>query len=97
MVEPKHTPGPWAVDPYPNGLCGVTAPEGDYRATIGVAYCAGYDSKATATLFAAAPELAEALRGFVRNRANIKADDPFDGPLSRLMDMSEAALAKAGL
>lgn len=37
-------------------------------------------------------EMRKILEGFVKNRAWIKTEEPFNGALSRLMDMAEEAI-----
>lgn len=54
------------------------------------------EQRAIERLFAASFNLLDCLRGFVRNRAVIHADEPFVDPLHRLFNQSEEALEAAG-
>lgn len=55
------------------------------------------EAKARIELGAPAPddEALEVLRAFLKNKGVIKAEDPFVGALSRLMDMAADVVAKA--
>ncbi len=87
----KHTPGPWVVDDVYNL---ITADNGN----VEIAAChsgRGADAKANAQLISAAPELLEALKGFVLNKAHLSVDDHFNGPFRRLLELSEQLIEKA--
>lgn len=54
------------------------------------------EQRAIERLFAGSFAMMDALRGFVRNRAVIHADEPFTTPLERLFAMAEDALERVG-
>lgn len=71
MSEAKHTPGPWCVQPVPDGGMTAVLQEGDgYESDdqsswpnggFDIAECFGPAQEANARLIAAAPEMLEAL------------------------------------
>ena len=64
MSAAKHTPGPWTAQKSSNALYGehwhATVPKGDERVRL-----TEPSTEADARLIAAAPDMLEALRGFV--------------------------------
>ena len=96
----EHSPVPWTVDLEPSvsqlldvidadgGVVCRTSPT--FGENLGLEPALG-----NARLMAAAPELLDALKGFVVNRANIRADDYLQPVLDKLFDLAEAAVAKA--
>ncbi len=102
----KHTPGPWSVQttqrPHVAGHWREIVAD---KLVVAEVYeddephepysPLPKEAEANARLIAAAPELLEALKGFALNRAHLRTEDPFDGALSRLLDMADAAIAKA--
>lgn len=85
MSADAHTPGPWFVDE----LCIESAVHGN----IGLINIARR-SKADARLFAAAPDLLEALRVYVAYDEYINGPD--GDPSTDRLQKAKAALAKAG-
>lgn len=84
-AKPKHTPGPWSIGPkYPKGLVSVIHLDetGTFREI------AEADTKANATLIAAAPEMLEAL-------VEIGEELDEQGKLDLLSDETRELLARA--
>lgn len=83
----KHTPGPWKVGASGNTICGM-GPDPHDRfciAELGGIYA---DKEHNAKLIAAAPDMAEALKGLLSIH---------QWPVSKEVEAARAALAKAGV
>jgi hypothetical protein len=96
MSSAKHTPGPWRVwrdqDPKePVQICGM---ESDFVCEIsGI----NTNREANASLIAAAPELLEALDGFLElcGQGVFQVDNCDQGDVIRWTEKARAAIAKA--
>lgn len=100
MSEPKHTPGPWHIHDYGNGVQDITAREIDglscrparvFGDALDEVY--GPIAIANARLIAAAPNLLKALRSMLHRFNHLDVD-----PGKReAIEAGQAAIAKAEL
>jgi hypothetical protein len=92
----KHTPGPLHVQDNRAERESGHQIRVDSPFDGAIAVLASSDQGlAYAHLFAAAPEMLEALNAFVINKSLLKADEPFIGAFERLIKLSEEVIAKA--
>ncbi|HCF2412865.1 TPA: hypothetical protein NIA64_003513 [Pseudomonas aeruginosa] len=101
MSKHKHTPGPWMIERYADGLIQivgnvrVVSDDEEYVTTVVEAL--NPDDEADAHLIAAAPELLEALQGMLEVYGGQYNDDclPKSSSELDLIQQARAAIAKA--
>lgn len=91
-----HTPGPWTVDPNPNGLPVVFAQAiGDIAHVRLPPDVTDPECDANAALISAAPDMAEALKEMIRTL--VVSDGELQGAGYAAFEQARAALKKAGV
>jgi hypothetical protein len=98
MNEPKFTPGPWSVTKGPGSEWLICEPAKSHRhshfAVVRVGNLWGDEGKANARLIAAAPDLALAVEGLLREF--VDDTQPIKSAIVRkVVEHARAALAKA--